>query len=368
MSKGDIIAAARRHSTAFTLVEMLVSVSVLALLVLFVTQLTNHATAITRTGNKHIDTDTQARSVLNRIGFDLARMIKRSDLDCYVKQPTGYKGHGNGHGYGKKLLTGQQGSDQLAFFAQAPGYYPSGAQSPLSLVAYRIAANPNSPAYLRLERMGKGILWNGVSNDVVSNPNNKNSRRIWYPIVFSPGQIAADAGPWIEPWGPWAAAITNNDTGSLNNDGSQDDDYEIVGPQVFRFEYWYLLKNGNLTDVPWDRGTRPSQTTLTNPTPIGLADVQAIGVAIAVIDPASRSVVPAASLFDLASDLDDFATAPGRGNGGAKKAGDIENKWNTVLQTVASTGQTSSGATSRVPPAAASAIRVYSRYFDLRIP
>ncbi len=351
MSKGDISAAARRRSTAFTLVEMLVSVSVLALLVLFVTQLTNHATAITRTGNKHIDTDTQARSVLNRIGFDLARMIKRSDLDCYVKQPTGYKGHGNGHGYGKKLLTGQQGSDQLAFFAQVPGYYPSGAQSPLSLVAYRVNSDSSQPDYLKLQRMAKGLLWNGVDNS-----DNLNTQSTKLPIAFLPQTIEGMNRPWY-------AAVNNDNTAK-----SQDEDYETVGPQIFRFEYWYLLKNGNLTDVPWDKDARPLQTTLHTPTPIGLVDVQAIGVAIAVIDPASRSLISSASLLDLVSDLDDFATAPGRGNGGAKKAGDIEAKWNTVLQTVASTGQTSSGPTSKVPPAAASAIRVYSRYFDLRIP
>ncbi len=288
--------------------------------------------------------------MLNRIGFDIARMIKRSDVDYYCKQPTGYTGHGNGHGYGKKLQTGQQGSDQIAFFCQVEGYYPppSSAGSSISLVGYRVNANSGSPAYLRLQRMGKGLLWNGASNST-------NANTAKYPIVFLPQTISA-----IEPW---SAAINNGSSAA-----SQDEDYEILGPLVFRLEYWYLLHNGNLTDVPWDRDVRPAQITLTNPTSIGLVDVQAIGVAMAVIDPASRSLVPTASLFDLASDLDDFATAPGRGIAGAKKAGDIENKWNVVLQTVASTGQTSSGATSRVPPAAASAVRVYSRYFDLRMP
>lgn len=342
-------AAARRPFAAFTLVELLVSVSVLALLVLFVSQLTNHATTLTRTGNKHIDTDTQARAVLDRIGSDITQMIRRSDVDVYIKQPTGYTGHGNGHGYGKKLQTGQQGSDQCAFFSQAAGYYPSGAQSPISLIAYRVNSDSSLPSYLRLERMAKGLLWNGVDN--ASNLNNQSTV---LPIVFLPQTIAGMGRPWY--------AAINNDTSAK----SQDADYETIGPQVFRFEYWYLLKNGNLTDVPWDKDARPSQTTLNTPTPIGLIDVQAIGVAIALIDPASRLLVSDSALLDLASDLDDFATARGRGIGGAKKAGDIEGKWNTVLQTVASNGYTSSGPTSRIPRAAASAIRVYGRYFDLR--
>ena len=30
-------------------------------------------------------------------------------------------------------------------------------------------------------------------------------------------------------------------------------DYEVIGPGVFRFEYFYLFKNGRVTDWPWDR-------------------------------------------------------------------------------------------------------------------
>ena len=33
-------------------------------------------------------------------------------------------------------------------------------------------------------------------------------------------------------------------TETLNNSGSQDPDYEVIGPNVFRFEYYYLLKTG----------------------------------------------------------------------------------------------------------------------------
>src|SRR5438132_12745322 len=128
-----------RTREAFSLVEILVSVAVLTLLLLIVSQLVSHATTQTRTGKKHIDTDTQARVVLDRIAIDLQQMLKRTDVDYYIKQPIKYNGHGNGHGYGRKLQTGQQGSDQFAFFSQVSGYYPStGSQSPISLVAYRV--------------------------------------------------------------------------------------------------------------------------------------------------------------------------------------------------------------------------------------
>src|SRR5437660_7840924 len=156
--------AAQSNDPAVTLVEMLMSIVVLALLILIVTQVVNTADTVVRPARKHIDTDTQARAILDRMALDFGRMLKRTDVDYYIKQPLAYNNHGKGHAWGKKLKTGQQGSDQIAFFSQVPGYYPSGAQSPLSLVDYRINEDSNSASYLKLERMGKGLLWNGVDN------------------------------------------------------------------------------------------------------------------------------------------------------------------------------------------------------------
>ena len=356
-TKRFAIVNVRRSSGAFTLVELLISFGVLALLILLVSQLMNSATAVTRTGSKHIDTDTQARVILDRMALDFAKMLKRTDIDYYVKAPVGYK-NPNAHGNGLKLKTGQQGNDQIAFFSQVPGYYPSGAQSPVSLVAYRVnSAQTTSPNYLKLERMGKGLLWNGVDNGTSANSP--------YPIVFLPGQIAAGTGPWS---GPWSAAINNDNSGK-----SVDSDYETIGAQVFRFEYYYLLKDGSITDIPkipttsWDF----SQTVSANLN--GFSDVEAIAVVIAVIDPASRSLLydpgtpsdPYNRLFNLLSDMADFKNANGKGVG-AQKIGDVENNWNLAVQSAASTGKTSDG--SAFPPAAASGIRIYNRYFDVRTP
>jgi hypothetical protein len=279
--------------------------------------------------------------VLDRIAVDLARMLKRTDVDYYVKGPVNYNGHGNGHAYGHRVQTGQQGSDQIAFFSQVAGYDPaSGSPSPISVVAYRVNNSNTSASYLRLERMGKCLIW----NDAPPNGNNPNRP---VPIVFLPVTLSTMAQPAVDP--------SSTDTPST---------YETIGPGVFRFEYYYLLKNGNLTDIPWDATARPTQTTLTNPASIGLVDVEAIAVAIAVIDSAGRALIPTASLFDLASDMADFKTAPGRGVGGKKNIGDLEYSWNTSLLNDISAGQTSTG--SPLPPEAAKAIRIYSRTFDLR--
>jgi competence protein ComGC len=340
--------AAQRTCRAFTLVELLVSLAVLVFIILLVAQMLGPASAITGTGNKHIDTDTQARVVLDRIAVDFAQMLRRTDIDYYLKAPTGYK-NPNSHGKNIKLTGGaQKGNDQMAFFSQTPGYNDTSSswQSPISLVAYRVNGNPSSPSYLMLERMGKGLLWNGVSN--TTNPN------AIYPIVFLPGQIAAGNSPWNQQW----YAAVNND----NSAKSSDLDYQTIGPGVFRLEYYYLRKDGSIKDVPaltWDN----TQTVSANLN--AFSDVESIVVAIAVIDPATRSMISPATLVNMMSDMADFKDANGNGIG-AQKIGDLENNWNLAVQNAASTGATSDG--SPFPPAAASAIRIYNRYFDLRTP
>src|SRR6266542_5522629 len=69
----------------FTLAELLVSVFVLAIIILMVAQLMTSATAITRTGHKRVSTDTQARTVFDRMAVDFAQMLKRTDVDYYFK-------------------------------------------------------------------------------------------------------------------------------------------------------------------------------------------------------------------------------------------------------------------------------------------
>ena len=358
----SIIAPARRTRGGFTLAELLVSIFVLALLVFMFTQLMTSATAITRSEHKHVDTDSQARAVFDRMALDFAQMLKRTDIDYYVKQRSGYQGHGNGHGWGQGK-NGDKGSDQIAFFSHVPGYYPSGAQSPISLVAYRVnESTSTNAAYGRLERLAKGLLWNGVDNGTGQNAT--------YPIVFSPGQLIACNGP-CDPWASaWSPAINND-----NNAASRDDNYEVIGPGVFRFEYFYLLKDGRVTGWPWNERDpqfqNPDQLTISSPRQIGLSQVEAIGVAIAVINPEARALIQAASsnagygdITDVAAAFADFKNANGIGNAG-KKIGDMENKWKAVVESIAQTGQPP-GSSTRFPPEAAKGIRIYSRYFDLK--
>ena len=57
----------------FTLAELLVTMSVLALLVFLFTQLLNSAATIMTFGNKRMDADSQARQLLDRMAIDFAK-------------------------------------------------------------------------------------------------------------------------------------------------------------------------------------------------------------------------------------------------------------------------------------------------------
>lgn len=273
----------RRSEKAFTLVEMLVAITILTLLVLFVMRLFSSAAALAASGNKRMDADGQARPLLDRITIDFAQMVKRADVDYYIKS----------------MSNAQAGNDQLAFYSMVPGYSTT-STSPVSLVAYRINAQNKA------ERMGKGLLWNG---DFSSGT----------PIVFLPLTIAST----------WPAATSN----------ATDPDYELVGPHVFRFEYYYLLKNGNLSDTPWDTGA--GHTTVN-----GMEDVAAISVAIAGIDPKSRALLSDTQVAILAGRLNDFASS--------MRPGSLLTDWQMALDS-----------TSDMPRSAISGVRIYQRYFQL---
>ena len=281
----------RKPDQAFTIVELIVAFAVLTLVIIFVTRLFNTATAITTIGNKRMDADAQARQLLDRMAIDFWQMVKRSDIDYYLKSP------GNA----------QTGNDQIAFFTQVTGYYPStGSQSPISLVSYRVNSINTAAAFNKLERMGKGLVWNGVS------PSN-------VPIVFLPLTINTN----------WPSA-TN---------AVAEPDYEVLGPQVFRLEYFYLLKNGNVSDTPWE--TSAGHTSVS-----GMQDVAAIAASIAVIDPKSKILLSAAQISTLAGEMNDFVPS--------MRPGELLTQWQSVLD-----------GTTGMPRASISTIRLYERLFPL---
>jgi hypothetical protein len=271
----------------------MVSVVVLTILIVIVSRIVSSACTITTLGNKRMDVDSQVRPVFDRMAVDFAQMIKRTDVDYYVKSPLDLE---------TAAIPAKGPNDHLAFFCNVPGYYPStGSPSPISLAAYRINSDSTSSSYNRMERMGKGLLWNGVST------TNK-------PILFGLQAIANN----------WPAA-TDNVTADPNSD------YELIGPQIFRFEYFYLLKTGAISNLPGAQG---------------MQDIAAIVATMAAIDPRSKVLLSDAQIATLIGRLVDYDPAA------HTKISDLPTAWQAALD----------GTADMVRPAI-SGIRIYQRSF-----
>jgi len=365
----------QQRSRGFTLAELLVSTGVLVLLVLLGTQLLKSAATVTTLGNKQMDADSQTRQLLDRMAVDVAQMVKRSDVDYYLKSSAAAPL--------RRVL--QPGNDQIAFYSSVPGYYPSPSyQSPVSLVAYRINQDTTAgnPAYLRLERMGRGLLWSTATPSPA-------------PVVFMPIPLASPLPIGELPY-PAPTPLPTPAWPEVASKTSSWSDSEVIGPQVFRFEYYYLVR-GRLdpgavapptptpyaptpSDIPWDTRvcacpTTPTPTPIANPTPTGtpiatptppslcchvapkgMQDVAAVVVVIAVIDPQSKVLVTDAQLARLnGADLlppvlVDYAAG--------MTPGQLLAQWRAALDLN----------TVGLVPQAISGIRVYERYFYLSAP
>jgi prepilin-type N-terminal cleavage/methylation domain-containing protein len=325
--KLDLHSYRSNRSQAFTLVEMMVSMAVLALMIALISQVLDSATTLSIQGNKHMDGDAQARAVFDRMAIDFAQIVRRSDVDYLLKDPT----------------TTFTGNDRMAFYSQVAGYNAasttSSEASPISLVSYRVNSDGTSPYYNQLERLGYGLAWNGYSAAVTD-----------VPVVFSSASTTVIPNSISSNWP------------NVNGSAADMTHEELIGPQVFRMEYYYVLRGqtiasgtftgssltsstlpAQLSATPWYTGTAAPFTDHTSVS--GLQDVAAITVVIALIDPKSRAIVSNTQLTTLAGQMNDFV--------GTMKPGDLEAQWATAISA------------SAIPKTAASSIRVYRRDFYL---
>ena len=295
----------RRHdqgiNDGFTLVEILVSIAVLALLVAFVGRLMSSATIIASQSGKRVDSDSQARAIFDRMTADFSSMIRRQDVDY--------------------LFAKQAGNDTIFFFSEAPKYFDSSvsdpAKSSLALVGYRV----NSSS--QLERLSRGLTWDG---QVGPSPAPGS-------IVFltPSGSSTPVAGSTIA--GNWASAVG---TAANNYNDGAGSDYHIIGDQVYRLEISFIQSDGTIS------------TSVTSYN--GLQNVSAIIVALALLDNNSRLISTPSGQITSTVGIPMVNALPDSVAGTAP------------LQTwQASSYLTTSG----LPQTAASQLRIYERTFYL---
>ncbi|HEY8967289.1 MAG TPA: prepilin-type N-terminal cleavage/methylation domain-containing protein [Candidatus Methylacidiphilales bacterium] len=134
MSRGN---ALRRDG--FSLAEILVAVAILSIVILVVAQIVGATARVIDYSVRNMDAATQANQALDRIGSDLRRLVRRTDLAPSV--------------------TLRQGNDALQFYAAVPAY--EGTRG-VSLVSYRIAASGDDGSPV-LQRGAYGSGWSAGS-------------------------------------------------------------------------------------------------------------------------------------------------------------------------------------------------------------
>jgi len=354
----------------FTLVEMLVATAVLVLLIVMVSQLTNSAIFTTTNSRKHMDTDSQARTIFDRMANDFDRMVRRTDVDyIFYKNPAG--------------ASGSPGvNDAFFFYSEVPAYYstaPSPAsQSTAALVGYRINSNNTYYAGVPvLERLGKGLTWDGsTGNSLPGGP---------VFLTTPSGNATPLAASFLDA--NWIAI----GTAANNYSDGTDPDYHVLSDQAYRLEIAFLLADGTTSTIPvtnpatstnnlgasgppgtgsdttqhYTPGSRWFDTSAggrgyicTNATagaavwnPIGIKDVSAVIVTIAILDLNSRKTITnTASMVGALRDpiATDFATFP---------VNVMAQSWATIVNSG------SFAASSDIPKVAASQVRIYQRYF-----
>jgi prepilin-type N-terminal cleavage/methylation domain-containing protein len=163
----------------FTLVELMVSLIILALLSGIIFQIISSSSKLTLASTNKQDSLEQARLVLDRLGMDLSSSIHRDDLPYEYKK--------------------NAGNDALLFYAYVSGY--GSAATPtrqVSLLSYRVkTVSTTTSSSPQLQRSALGTSW--------------------------------QEGPDLS----FSSAIPSNPL---------DEDYQVLAENVFRFEICFLQK------------------------------------------------------------------------------------------------------------------------------
>lgn len=163
----------RRHTGAFTLIEMLVAFVILTMLLLLVTQMVTGIASVTSASGRRLSADDEVRTAFDRMAGDIAAMITRPEVS--------------------PLLVSKAGNDEFYFYSQAPASFSNAVNSQIAVIGYRVTTNG-------LERLGRGLGWDEVvfTNGPVS-PNVTSTNivapsifRMEYALLMKPGSTNRD--------------------------------------------------------------------------------------------------------------------------------------------------------------------------------
>lgn len=185
---------------AFTIVELLVAMAVFLLMCVVVVGILGNTTRVASLSSERLNAAAAIRDAFQRMDQDLSMALVRPEFPDRVEK--------------------RSGNDRLVFYSAVDAY--TGLRG-ISAVAYEVRDG-------RLLRGVSGYDWvEGTSREP----------------IWSAGLSLADLQE--EP------RIFPEDRGGVGNDSpdvSGDENFEMLSPGIFRFEYLFLLRDGSLSTMP----------------------------------------------------------------------------------------------------------------------
>ena len=299
-----------RNPRGFSLIELLVAITILAVIVVVVAQIFSASSSAISSSNKGVNALDASQAVFQQLDLDISRMVLRNDVDyAFVKSDAGG--------------AGDPGNDSISFYAEAPGLSEAGGGGtpprPLSVVAYQVVQD-SLTELLELQYGALQIDWTSTGS---------------HPFV---------------PTSPLSTSqlLTTLDTPAPNTLPTVTS-FVNLAPEVIRMEICFQLASDPVTsDSPPHLLTKtvPAYGSATS-IPFPIHNLAGIFVGLVVIDPKSRLLLPkgadlkVAQLFPDAVDNQDILS--------------LWTPYNTASNLEAA----------GVPPQAVEGIHVYQKYFPL---
>ncbi len=250
----------RARTAGFSLVELMVSISVLAVLGGLVAQLMGSATKLTSNSKQTSDCDSEARYALGQISSDLLRRVRRPDVDCFLEKKTG--------------------NDRLFLFSETPGYSPTlteAKRSTVALIGYRIKqVTAQGRTTFELQRYARALPWVSTTEEKAMPFVVLSNTPPFKPVTSTTlgGSDGKGSG------GSFVSAINEQPEDELY--------YQTVAENVFRFEVSLLKKpDVSATVTPGVEARARVLTDAEIPLELskyGFTNISSVVVTIAVID------------------------------------------------------------------------------------
>ena len=233
----------------FTLLELMVAISILVMLCGLVMQLMGSATRLTSTSKQSSDCDSEARFALSQIASDLGRRIRRPDVDAFLDKTPG--------------------NDRLFLFSETAGWAPNAPNpSTVSLVGYRVY-NPAGSSTFQLQRFARALPWTSDGGQGIPFVA-LDDARLPVPSTTLAGMNQKGTG------GSFPSVISGNDT--------ENNFYQLLAENVVRFEVSLIRKPDPLNPTSAVQAVVPDDQVVRELASYGFTRLSGVVISMLIVD------------------------------------------------------------------------------------